>query len=71
MSDRWIKWSGGELPCDRDQLVLVRFRHNDRETEKLKPAHRYHWHHTGSGGDIIAYKPLPAPSRQDSPHGRE
>ena len=52
----WVSWEGGECPLDWRTIVMVRFRHRDTLARKSKRADRYKWHHTGSGGDIIAYR---------------
>lgn len=55
-SEGWIEWHGGECPVDNDAIVEVRYRipnpyqfNNDRAGDFI-------WLHTGSGGDIIAYR---------------
>lgn len=52
----WIDWHGGECPVDSDVIVEVKYRkpsplhfNNDRAGD-------FAWSHTGSNGDIIAYR---------------
>lgn len=52
----WIDWHGGECPVDSDAIVEVKYRkpsplyfNNDRAGD-------FAWSHTGSNGDIIAYR---------------
>lgn len=55
-SNGWIDWHGGECPVDSDAIVEVKYRKpcplhfsNDRAGD-------FAWSHTGSDGDIIAYR---------------
>lgn len=59
----WIPWEGGECPVGWRTIVMVRFRYMYTLARKSRPASRYNWHHTGSGGDIVAYRvDVPAPT---------
>ncbi|ADE87911.1 conserved phage protein [Escherichia phage vB_EcoM_ECO1230-10] len=55
-ADGWIEWAGGECPVDSDAIVEVKYLkpsplhfNNDRAGD-------FSWSHTGSNGDIIAYR---------------
>lgn len=55
-ADGWIEWAGGECPVDSDAIVEVKYLkpsplhfNNDRAGD-------FAWSHTGSNGDIIAYR---------------
>lgn len=55
-SEGWIEWHGGKCPVDSDAIVEVRCRwHNPRQYNNDR-AGDFYWEHTGSGGDIIAYR---------------
>ena len=49
----WIPWKGGECPVERGDVVRVKAKNGEIDTDK---AHFYDWHHTGSSLDIIAYR---------------
>ena len=51
--DDWIPWKGGECPVERRDVVMVKGKNGDVDTDK---SHFYDWHHTGSPFDIIAYR---------------
>ena len=51
--DDWIPWKGGECPVGRRDVVMVKGKNGEVDTDK---AHFYDWHHTGSPFDIIAYR---------------
>ena len=51
--DGWIPWKGGECPVGRRDVVMVKGKNGEVDTDK---AHFYDWHHTGSPFDIIAYR---------------
>src|SRR5690554_3524239 len=56
--DGWIKWEGGECPLPIEHLCDVK--HRDGEVIRYAMTGRYkavRWEHTGSAGDIIAYRP--------------
>lgn len=60
--DGWIKWNGGECPVDKATRVSVRIR-GGKSWDDIR-ASSYRWFHSGTVGDIIAYrltKPAPAP----------
>ena len=51
--DDWIPWKGGECPVGRRDVVMVKGKNGEVDTDK---AHLYDWHHTGSPVDIVAYR---------------
>ena len=51
--DDWIPWKGGECPVGRRDVVMVKGKNGEVDTDK---AHFYDWNHTGSPFDIIAYR---------------
>lgn len=60
----WIEWGGGDCPVESEALVVIKCWH-----EKLWPdfvkcapskAGALRWQHAGLGGDIIAYRVVPA-----------
>lgn len=51
--DDWIPWKGGECPVGRRDVVMVKGKNGEVDTDK---AHFYDWHHTGSPFDIVAYR---------------
>ena len=51
--DGWIPWAGGERPVERGDVVRVKAKNGEIDTDK---AHFYDWHHTGSAFDIVAYR---------------
>ena len=51
--DDWIPWKGGECPVERRDVVMVKGKNGEVDTDK---SHFYDWHHTGSPFDIIAYR---------------
>ena len=51
--DDWIPWKGGECPVERRDVVMVKGKNGDVDTDK---SHFYDWHRTGSPLDIIAYR---------------
>lgn len=62
--DGWIKHDGTAYsePADGDMLVQVRLRFDSDESGICArgvgvPARTFRWNHTGSGGDIIAWRP--------------
>lgn len=56
----WIEWNGGECPVSGENLVevLLRFDRNNGKESSGEPesAKNFRWTHTGSLGDIVAYK---------------
>lgn len=52
----WHEWNGGKCPVAERTRVLVKFRFKNTLGQRIKTADSYHWHHSDSGGDIIAYK---------------
>ncbi len=53
-ADGWIEWHGGERPVAIESMVDVKLR---RGTHSFSgPARALYWDHTGSSGDIIAYR---------------
>ena len=52
-ADGWIPWEGGECPVERGDVVRVKAKNGEIDTDK---AHFYDWWHTGSSFDIIAYR---------------
>ena len=55
-SDGWIQWAGGECPVDSDAIVEVKYRKPNPYQFNNDRAGDYIWLHTGSDGDIIAYR---------------
>ena len=55
-SEGWIDWHGGECPVDSDAIVEVKYRKPNPYQFNNDRAGDYIWLHTGSGGDIIAYR---------------
>lgn len=57
-SDGWIQWSGGECPVDSDAIVEVRYWNQNQNQYRYNNdrAGDFEWSHTGSYGDIIAYR---------------
>lgn len=56
-NDGWIEWGGGNCPMEKGTLIDVK--HRDGEIYQNKPAmgdNNTRWSHTGSRGDIIAYR---------------
>ncbi|MGK1930552.1 hypothetical protein ACR91X_24785 [Klebsiella pneumoniae] len=56
-NEGWIEWSGGNCPVEKGTLIDVK--HRDGEIYQNKPAmgdNNTRWSHTGSRGDIIAYR---------------
>ena len=51
--DGWIPWAGGECPVERGDVVRVKAKNGDVDTDK---AHFYDWWHTGGPNDIVAYR---------------
>ena len=51
--DDWIPWKGGECPVERGDVVRVKAKNGEIDTDK---AHFYNWWHTGSSFDIVAYR---------------
>ena len=49
----WIPWKGGECPVERGDVVRVKAKNGEIDTDK---AHFYNWWHTGGPNDIIAYR---------------
>src|SRR5690606_3626448 len=64
--DGWIEHDGTAYsePADGDMLVQVRLRF-DSDASGIGargvgvPARTFRWNHTGSGGDILAWRPAP------------
>ena len=57
-NDGWIDWSGGECPVPIGVTVDVTHRHGKKylkQSAGCEGLARF-WDHTGSGGDIIAYR---------------
>lgn len=52
----WIQWAGGECPVDSDAIVEVKYRNPNQYHFNNDRAGDFIWLHTGSGGDIIAYR---------------
>ena len=52
----WIQWAGGDCPVDSDAIVEVRYRKPSPYQFNNDRAGDFIWLHTGSGGDIIAYR---------------
>lgn len=52
----WIQWAGGECPVDSDAIVEVKYRKPNPHQYNNDRAGDFIWLHTGSGGDIIAYR---------------
>lgn len=51
--DGWIPWAGGGCPVERGDVVRVKAKNGEVDTDK---AHFYDWHHTGSPFDIVTYR---------------
>lgn len=58
--DGWIEWAGGECPVSPDALIQVQFRIDTREQAARSEFEdgdcALVWEHSGSLGDIIAYR---------------
>ena len=52
----WIQWAGGDCPVDSDAIVEVKYRKPRPYQFNNIRAGDYIWLHTGSDGDIIAYR---------------
>ena len=52
----WIDWLGGECPVDSDEIVEVKYRKPSPLHFNNNRAGDFAWSHTGSNGDIIAYR---------------
>ena len=52
-ADGWIPWAGGERPVERGDVVRVKAKNGEIDTDK---AHFYDWWHTGGPNDIVAYR---------------
>jgi hypothetical protein len=52
----WVQWAGGECPVDSDAIVEVRYRKTNPYQYNNDRAGDFYWAHTGSCGDIIAYR---------------
>lgn len=64
--DGWIEWHGGECPVDSDAIVEVKCRWHNQHQYNNDRAGDFYWAHTGSDGDIIAYRlQQPTKSQQD------
>lgn len=57
-SDGWIEWNGGDCPVDSDAIVEVRYWNQNQNQYRYNNdrAGDFEWSHTGSYGDIIAYR---------------
>lgn len=57
-SEGWIDWQGGECPVDSDAIVEVRYWNQNQNQCRYNNdrAGDFEWSHTGSYGDIIAYR---------------
>lgn len=54
--DDWVDWSGGDAPVGSNALVEIRCADGWRCRDRCST---FRWgHHTGSPGDIIAYRVL-------------
>lgn len=62
--DGWIEWAGGECPVDSDEIVEVKYRKPNQYQFNNDRAGDYIWLHTGSDGDIIAYR-LQQPTKSE------
>ncbi len=63
MNNDWIIWNGGECQVPGKRIV-PQFRDQSRiEAEKNEEheADEFYWGHSGSNGDIIAYRLIPEP----------
>jgi hypothetical protein len=54
MTNKWIKWDGGECPVDGETYVYIKCR--DTPTYLDHKAKRLDWTHSGEWSDIIAYR---------------
>lgn len=52
----WIQWAGGECQVDSDAIVEVKYRKPNPYQFNNDRAGDFTWSHTGSYGDIIAYR---------------
>ena len=52
-SEGWIEWEGGECPVDTSEIIDIKFRDGEIETDK---ALGWRWHHDNNCADIIAYR---------------
>lgn len=55
-SEGWIDWHGGDCPVDSDAIVEVKYRKPNPYQYNNDRAGDFYWAHTGSCGDIIAYR---------------
>lgn len=55
-SEGWIDWHGGDCPVDSDAIVEVKYRKPSSLHFNNDRAGDFAWSHTGSCGDIIAYR---------------
>ena len=67
----WIEHKGGDLPVHPDQVVEVRYRHDEDQTKGTRiswpvPAHRLAWYHDGEDDDIVAYRLVNPPHNTNS-----
>lgn len=62
--DGWIEWGGGKCPVDSDAIVEVKYRKPNPYQFNNDRAGDYIWLHTGSDGDIIAYR-LQQPTKSE------
>lgn len=58
----WIEWNGGECPVDGLTSVDYRMRTDRADEANRDVASMLRWDHQRTGGDIIAYRLVDAPS---------
>lgn len=68
--DGWIQWAGGDCPVDSDAIVEVKYRWHNQHQYNNDRAGDFYWSHTGSNGDIIAYR-LHKPQQEEQPEAGE
>lgn len=68
LGDGWVEWHGGECPLP--QMAQIEYKMRTTTKTYRHNAGSLGWNHTGTGGDIVAYKvvdePQTAPSKPQS-----
>lgn len=55
---KWIDWAGGPCPVKDSVPIQVVLRAVPNPSEEVLQPQFLRWHHTGGGGDIVAYRAL-------------
>lgn len=56
--DGWIRHRGGKCPVESDEMVEVRLRDGTEYVgDDAENGEYWEWDHSGSGGDIMAWRP--------------